>query len=66
MNKPDWKDAPQDATNWAPETEDRHESWYKKDGDAWACVAVDSYRVFKSRWFYLGAQTPRIDMEPRP
>lgn len=66
MVKPDWNEAPQGATHWAPETDDYHESWYKKDGESWACMAVDSYRAFTSPWFYLGTYTPRIDLEQRP
>lgn len=65
--KPNWEDAPKDATHWAPETDDYFASWYKIEGSSWSCVNVDSYRVFNSPWYGLGVMNLRInELEPRP
>lgn len=62
----DFSKAPQGATHWGPETSDFHESWYKQVGSSWFCVAVDSYREFKSSWYGLGCQFQRNDLVARP
>lgn len=67
MDKPDWKDAPEDATHYGQETADFHESWYRQWTDgSWSCVSVDSRRVHNAGWFGLGYQMGRTDLEPRP
>jgi hypothetical protein len=65
-NKPDWKDAPEGAMFWAAETADHLEAWYKKAGDSWFCLGVDSYNAFKTHWYGLGGNLGRDDLEPRP
>lgn len=61
-NQPTFSEAPEDATHWGPETVDHHASWYKQVGSSWSCIAVDSYRVFKSPWYGLGCQFSREDL----
>ena len=66
MSKPNWEQAPVDATHWGPETRDYYESWYRQIGDSWLCCAAEARKEFKAGWYGLGERMTRKDLEARP
>lgn len=64
--KPNWEEAPKDATHWGPETELFFSSWYKKDGESWSCCDCAAFKHFGSSWYGLGRDVRRNDLEQRP